>query len=56
MTPQDAIDPTARALTLFDHYAELSRAELSLALAELQVRDPDACVELMALLAADEPT
>ena len=38
MTPQDAIDPTARALTLFDHYAELSRAELSLALAELQTR------------------
>jgi tetratricopeptide (TPR) repeat protein len=56
MTPQDAIDPTARALTLFDHYAELSRAQLSVALAELQMRDPEACVELMALLAADEQT
>lgn len=49
-------DPIARALALFDRYAEMPHAALSAALAELQQQDADACKELLRMLAADEQT
>ncbi|MBN8214949.1 MAG: serine/threonine protein kinase [Xanthomonadales bacterium] len=49
-------DPVARALALFDRYAEMPHAALSVALAELQREDADACIELLRMLAADEQT
>ncbi len=47
-------DISAKALVLFDHYAEMPTAELSSALAKLQREDAEVCVALMRLLAADE--
>jgi hypothetical protein len=49
-------DPVARALALFDRYAEMPHAALLVALAELQREDADSCVELLRMLAADEQT
>ncbi len=49
-------DPVARALVLFDRYAEMPHAALSVALAELRQQDADACMELLRMLAADEQT
>jgi eukaryotic-like serine/threonine-protein kinase len=52
----DHHDPAARALTLFDRYAEMPHAELSRALTELRQQDNAVCAQLMRLLAADEQT
>ena len=49
-------DAGARALTLFDRYAEMPHAALSKALADLQQEDAAVCGQLMRLLAADEQT
>ena len=51
MTPDDGV--VARALDLFDRYADMPEAELPLALDALRARDPDLCVALMSLLRAD---
>jgi serine/threonine-protein kinase len=50
------IDPNARALALFDEYAEMPHATLSKALASLQSEDAEVCAALMRMLAADEQT
>ena len=49
-------DPLGRAMALFDAYSDLSHEALKTALAGLQQSDPDACRELVGLLAADEQT
>ncbi len=49
-------EPAARALALFDRYAEMPHAALSEALARLQAEEPGVCTELMRMLAADEQT
>jgi serine/threonine-protein kinase len=49
-------ETVARALALFDGYAEMGHAELSEALMRLQIEEPGVCTELMRLLAADEQT
>lgn len=49
-------EPAARALALFDRYAEMPHTELSEALARLQAEEPGVCTELMRMLAADEQT
>jgi serine/threonine-protein kinase len=51
MTQDDAV--AARAMSLFDRYADLSEAERTPALAALEVTDPDVCAVLSAMLAAD---
>lgn len=51
MTQDDAI--AARAMSLFDRYADLSDAERTPALAALEVTDPDVCAVLSAMLEAD---
>jgi serine/threonine-protein kinase len=51
MTPDDGI--VARALDLFDRYADMPDAELPLALDALRARDPDLCAALTSLLRAD---
>ncbi|WP_190285767.1 serine/threonine-protein kinase [Montanilutibacter psychrotolerans] len=43
-------------MSLFDPYSELPPDALKRALAQLQLNDPDACRELIGLLAADERT
>ena len=54
--PAGASDPLGRALALFDSFSDLSPEALKSALAQLQQDDPDACRELIGLLAADEQT
>lgn len=49
-------ESVAKALSLFDRYAEMPQAALSKALSELQQKDADVCAGLMRLLAADEQT
>lgn len=51
MTPDDGI--VARALDLFDRYADMPEAELPPALDALRARDPDLCAALTSLLRAD---
>ncbi len=51
MTPDDGV--VARALDLFDQYADMPEAELPPALDALRARDPDLCAALTSLLMAD---
>jgi eukaryotic-like serine/threonine-protein kinase len=51
MTPDDGV--VARALDLFDRYADMPEAELPPALDALRARDPDLCAALTSLLRAD---
>ena len=51
MTPDDGI--VAKALDLFDRYADMPEAELPPALDALRARDPDLCAALTSLLRAD---
>ncbi len=51
MTPDDGV--MARALALFDRYADMPAAELPQALDALRARDPHLCAALMSLLQAD---
>ncbi len=51
MTPDDGV--VARALDLFDRYADMPEAELPSALDALRARDPDLCAALTSLLRAD---
>ena len=51
MTPDDGV--VARALDLFDRYADMPEAELPPALDALRSRDPDLCAALTSLLRAD---
>lgn len=46
----------AKALALFDRYAEMPHTELSKALVDLQHQDAELCAALMRLLVADEQT
>ncbi|MGN6153369.1 MAG: serine/threonine-protein kinase, partial [Lysobacteraceae bacterium] len=54
MIHDDAV--AARAMGLFDRYADLSEAERTPALAALETTDPDVCAVLSAMLAADAST
>lgn len=49
-------DPFARALSLFDRYADSPRVSLTAMLSDLQRDDPETCVALLRLLAADAQT
>ena len=51
MTPNDEL--AARALDLFDRYAEMPQADLPHTLDALRAQDPELCAALTALLAAD---
>lgn len=51
MTPDDGV--VARALDLFDRYADMPETELPPALDALRARDPDLCAALTSLLRAD---
>lgn len=51
MTPDDGT--VARALDLFDRYADMPEAELRAALDALRAQDPDLCAALASLLMAD---
>lgn len=49
-------DPIARALSLFERYVDLPQPSLADALAELQRSEPETCIALLRLLAADART
>lgn len=51
MTPDDGV--VAKALDLFDRYADMPETELPPALDALRARDPDLCAALTSLLRAD---